>query len=71
VSETRSLVVDVKLRRPGCALIQAAHGVRANDIIGLIDSNKWLLAPTPDMYLVEGTMDQWRGFAKECNARDL
>jgi hypothetical protein len=70
MTDTRKLVVDVKQRRPACAIVQAVFGVSgANDILCMFDPGTWLLAPTDDMHLVEGTMEQWRGFAKECNSR--
>jgi hypothetical protein len=42
------LVYDLKLRRPGCALLQAALG-GSGGIAGQFPTEHWLLAPTPDM----------------------
>lgn len=41
------LVYDIKLMRPGCALLQAAMGGTVPAT--LFPSECWLLAPTPDM----------------------
>lgn len=42
------LVYDLKLRRPACALLQAALGGDAG-IANKFPSEHWLIAPTPDM----------------------
>lgn len=66
-----SLVVDVKLRRPGCVIIQACYGCgdERQLVSQLFDPHTWLTAPTDDMYLISGTRDQWEAFARECNER--
>ena len=71
VRETIALVVDVKQRRPACVIIQALQGHRdpTGTVSRLFDPHTWLTSPTPDMRVVEGTEEQWRAFAKECNAR--
>jgi hypothetical protein len=42
------LVYDMKLRRPGCALLQAALGGSAG-AANRFPTEHWLLAPTPDL----------------------
>lgn len=64
----RKLVIDVEQRRPGCVLIQAALGGDNHLVSSLFDATSWLVAPTPGMRLVSGTMEQWKAFAKEVNA---
>ena len=44
------LVYDLKLMRPGCALLQAALGGDGG-IANKFPSEHWLLAPTPDLKL--------------------
>lgn len=67
------VIVDVKQRRPGCLLIQAACGCsEGRALVGsLFDATSWLVFPTEDMRLVSGTLAQWRQFADECNERHL
>ena len=70
MSDKIKLVVDVVQRRPACALVQAAYGIpHSAPILARFDPGAWLLAPTDDMHLVEGTMEQWHSFADECNNR--
>ena len=53
------LVVDMKTRKVGCVLIQAAYG-GDNSLVGvLFDTEDWVLAPTDDMKLIGGTLKQW------------
>lgn len=42
------LVYDLKLRRPACALLQAALG-GSPGMANSFPSEHWLIAPTPDM----------------------
>jgi hypothetical protein len=42
------LVYDLKLRRPACALLQAALG-GSGGVAGQFPTEHWLLAPTPDL----------------------
>lgn len=42
------LVYDIKLKRPGCALLQAALG-GSGGVAGQFPTEYWLLAPTPDL----------------------
>jgi hypothetical protein len=51
------IVYDVKLKRPGCVLLQAAMGGTVLDFVQKFP-NEWLLAPTPDMKIYEVTDDQ-------------
>lgn len=51
------IVFDVKLKRPGCALLQAAYGGTPG-IHRYFPVETWLLAPTPDMAAYEATPEQ-------------
>ena len=42
------LVYDVKLKRPGCVLLQAALG-GSPGVANEFPTEHWLLAPTPDL----------------------
>jgi hypothetical protein len=42
------LVYDLKLKRPGCALLQAALG-GSGGMANQFPTEHWLLAPTPDL----------------------
>jgi hypothetical protein len=46
------VVYDAVLKRPGCALLQAALG-GTNGIADLFPLDSWLLAPTDDLRLYE------------------
>lgn len=65
------LLADVRLRRPGCVLLQAARGcAEASRFVSeTFDSEDWLLAPTPDMRPVGGTREQWKALADDCRRR--
>jgi hypothetical protein len=44
------LIYDLKLRRPGCVLLQVFGGTVPRDLFfELFDGTDWLLAPTPDL----------------------
>jgi hypothetical protein len=64
-SEQIALVVDVKLRRPACVLLQACMGGDNHFVSGTFQAKHWLIAPTPDMHLVKGTREQWKKFSDE------
>ena len=66
---TIGIIVDVKQRRPACPLLQAAMGGDSHIVTAVLDSRDWLVFPTRDMYMVRGTLDQWKGFAEELNRR--
>jgi len=51
------IVYDVELRRPGCAIIQAAMG-GDRSIANEFDTATWLTFPTPNMGLYEVTQKQ-------------
>lgn len=55
-----ALVYDVKLRRPGCVLLQAAmNGTVPSGLFQeLFPSESWLLAPTDDMQTYNTTEEQ-------------
>ncbi len=63
---TNRLVVDVELRRPGCALLQAAMGGDPG-IANLFDADKWLIAPTPAMKCYSISDEQLEQFREEVN----
>jgi hypothetical protein len=52
-----TIAYDVRLRQPGCAILQAAMGATMG-IANHFDSKTWLLHPTPDMRLYEVTEAQ-------------
>ncbi len=62
-----TLVVDTKLRRPACVLLQAVAGCPYGIVTELFDSACWLVQPTPDMVRVTGTREQWEQFAEIAN----
>jgi hypothetical protein len=51
------LVYDIKLKRPGCALIQAVMG-GDRGIANHFKSEHWLINPTPDLKLYETTPEE-------------
>ena len=51
------LVYDITLRRPGCALLQAAFGVPGS-IAARFPTEDWLLSPTPDLKVYTLTDEQ-------------
>jgi hypothetical protein len=57
------LVYDIKLRRPGCALLQAALGGDPG-MANSFPSEHWLLAPTPDMKTYNISDEQLRQVIK-------
>ncbi len=54
------LLYDVKLKRPGCVLLQAVAGGDRALLDSLFSSEDWLITPTDDMMLMRGTLDQWK-----------
>lgn len=71
MSEKVRIVVDVEQRRPGCVLLQAGGGCdRGRALVAQhFNTETWLLSPTPNMRVVEGTEEQILAFARECNSR--
>lgn len=61
-SDKIRFVYDTDLRRPGCPLLQAAMGGTTGRQYSQIffEPDKWLLAPTPGMKLLEATYEQWQ-----------
>lgn len=55
-----SIVYDMKLKKPGCALLQAAYGASIGSFeLQKFDADNWLLAPTPDTKLYSlGTKEE-------------
>jgi hypothetical protein len=51
------IAFDIKLKRPGCVLIQAAMGATAG-VASKFPTESWLLSPTPDMRVYPLTDDQ-------------
>ena len=60
VQSKKRLVYDAELKRPGCAILQAAFGCNPR-LANEFDSKTWLLAPTPNMKVYAVT-DQELGF---------
>ena len=68
--ELIGFVIDTKLRRPACVLLQAAlGGPYKSGLFGqLFGHQHWLIIMTPDMHIVRGTREQWERFAKELDS---
>lgn len=64
--KTYVLVYDVKLRRPGCVLLQAVMGgtVPRGIFFKLFDATDWLLAPTPGMTTYRTTLPELEAVAR-------
>jgi len=54
---TQKIAFDPVLKRPGCALIQAAMGCNPT-IAQAFPSETWLVMPTDHMQVFEATEDQ-------------
>lgn len=59
-NEEITLLYDIELRRPACALLQALAGLDYLLMSRLFTPETWLVHPTPGMRLVRGTPRQWR-----------
>ena len=58
-SKTVAIIAyDVTLKRPGCALLQAAMGASVPSDKLMEMSDQWLLAPTPDLKLYPCTEEE-------------
>jgi hypothetical protein len=57
------LCFDLKLMRPGCVLLAAALG-GDTELAKQFDSEKWLLAPTPDLKVYDINKDQFAELVK-------
>ena len=62
--KTYKLVVDVATRRPGCVLLQAGYGGDNHLVSAVFDPADWIVAPTDNMAMVEGTREQWERHAE-------
>lgn len=62
-----TIAYDLTLRRPGCALLQAAYGATVSPF-DLHRMDGWLLAPTDDLKLYEVTTDQLEQLVQITNA---
>jgi hypothetical protein len=62
-------VIDVKERRPACVLIQAALGGNSAIVKEFLPVESWLLAPNDNMFLVEGSKEEWKQFSQELKKR--
>ncbi len=60
----RPVLVDVKLRRPGCVLLQAIAGGECG-LVHEFPNESWLVGWTDDMRLVWGTDEEWEGFKRD------
>ncbi len=58
-----TIVYDLKLRRPGCVLLQAALGGSAG-MANNFPTEHWLLAPTPDMKVYNISDEELAGVIK-------
>lgn len=58
-SDKIPIVYDTDLKRPACALLQAAMGGSTTALHRYFDSQDWLVAPTPGMRLIGGTHEEW------------
>lgn len=67
--ETFDLVVDVATKRPGCVLLQAGYGCNSSLVSELFDTDDWVLAPTAEMAVVNGTYEQWKGHAAKLRSK--
>lgn len=63
------LVVDVKQRRPACAILQAVMGGDHSTLSSLLPSTSWLTSPTEDMRMIVGTREEWTQFGSELAKR--
>ena len=52
-----TIAYDAKLKRPGCAILQAAFGCTIG-IANHFPAENWLMAPTPNMQVYTVTPDQ-------------
>jgi hypothetical protein len=57
MEDTVTLAYDFTLKRPGCALIQAAYGATLS-AFDLHRMDNWLLHPTDDMRFVAVSKEQ-------------
>lgn len=62
--KTYNLVVDAATKRPGCVLLQVPYGGDSRLVSELFDTEDWVLAPTKEMYVVNGTRQQWERHAE-------
>lgn len=61
---THRIAYDVKLKRPGCVLLQAALGGDAHLVGRKFTHETWLLHPTDDLHVYEVTDDQLEKLVK-------
>ena len=54
------LVYDLDLKRPACALLQAAYGCEPMLVHEFFDATCWLTHPTPGMRRITGTREEWK-----------
>lgn len=60
MSEKIVLMYDTDLRRPGCVLLQAAHGCDTGAFRRFfMDSEHWLVNHTPGLKRIAGTEAEW------------
>lgn len=65
------LVIDIKSGQPGCVLLQTLAGCHASNSFmeTTFDTKHWLVSPTDNMRVVDGTEEQWRCLARQLDAR--
>lgn len=69
VDEEVVLVYDPELKRPACALLQAAFASEHYSLVHLWDTSLWLTTPTKGMRRVKGTRAEWVALAELDNAQ--
>ena len=70
-NEKRVLLVDMKTKRPGCVLLQAAVGGDTGLLKRVfMDSSIWETGLTPDLKMVRGTEEEWKRFAQVAEAEN-
>jgi hypothetical protein len=66
---TTRLVWDIKQNRPACELLQAAFKADTWSLRRYFPAGTWLVYPTPDMRIVEGTDEEWKQIAERFNPK--
>ena len=64
-----TLLLDLKTKRPGCALLQAVFGGDYSALGQYFNARYWLTTPTKDMQLISGTPKEWERLRKLLDRR--
>lgn len=59
---------DIKLMRPGCAILQALFGAEPT-IADKFDTKTWLVGPTPEMKAYEVTPEELKKLVQYVHAK--